>query len=205
MNNYMPTPNFYDDYIAHYGVLGMRWGVRKEESRARRDAKKNNKWAKSKNQPSSFKSSLLAGTYAATGNKKIGKALDKSNSADEKRWKNAQKIKKENKKNPKYDTSWANPNRISSKISERGKLITKRAAIAGLALSALSVAQTARNVKAVNKLMMSSDMGKLPVSHVLKKGSAKALAVGGLAFGAAVAGQGIHDYLKEKKKMKSNQ
>lgn len=31
MINYTPTPNFYDDYIAHYGVLGMRWGHRKKE------------------------------------------------------------------------------------------------------------------------------------------------------------------------------
>lgn len=40
MNNYMPTPNFYDDYIAHYGVLGMRWGVRKQERQVNREKRK---------------------------------------------------------------------------------------------------------------------------------------------------------------------
>ena len=26
MKEYMPTPDFYNDYIAHHGILGMKWG-----------------------------------------------------------------------------------------------------------------------------------------------------------------------------------
>ena len=45
-----------EDYLMHHGVKGMKWGVRKSE-----------RWANSKHQPSSFRSSYLAGAYAATG------------------------------------------------------------------------------------------------------------------------------------------
>lgn len=67
-----------DNQLQHYGVLGMKWGVRKTR-----------KWATSKTQPSSARSSVLAGVYAATGSKKVGKALDKSNDIDAKDWKRA--------------------------------------------------------------------------------------------------------------------
>lgn len=68
------------DDLMHYGVPGMRWGRRKIQ-----------KWATSKHQPSSVKSSVLSGVYAATGSKKIGKALDKSNDRDTANWKRAKK------------------------------------------------------------------------------------------------------------------
>lgn len=29
MQEYTPTPDFYNDYIAHYGVKGMKWGKKK--------------------------------------------------------------------------------------------------------------------------------------------------------------------------------
>lgn len=64
--------------LYHYGVKGMKWGVRRDK-----------KWASSPTQPSSYRSSSLAGTYAATGNKRIAKKLDKSNAKDAERWKKA--------------------------------------------------------------------------------------------------------------------
>lgn len=68
----------YTDELYHYGVKGMRWGVRKDR-----------KWASAKHQPSSARSSALAGIYAATGNKTVGKALEKSNAKDAERWERA--------------------------------------------------------------------------------------------------------------------
>ena len=64
-----------EDYLMHHGVKGMKWGVRKSE-----------RWANSKHQPSSFRSSYLAGAYAATGSETVGKKLDKSNDRDAKKW-----------------------------------------------------------------------------------------------------------------------
>lgn len=66
--------------LQHYGVKGMKWGVRKTR-----------KWATSKHQPSSARSSALAGIYAATGSKRVGKALDKSNDRDAADWQRAKK------------------------------------------------------------------------------------------------------------------
>lgn len=72
------------DELYHYGVPGMRWGRRKTR-----------KWATSKNQPTSAKSSFLSGVYAATGSKKVGRALDKSNDRDAENWKLAKQRYKE--------------------------------------------------------------------------------------------------------------
>lgn len=78
MWEYTPAPT--SDEIYHHGVKGMKWGKRKIR-----------KWATSEHQPSSVKSSVLAGVYAATGNKRIAKALDKSNEKDATNWKQAKK------------------------------------------------------------------------------------------------------------------
>ena len=64
--------------LYHYGVKGMKWGVRKER-----------KWAAHPVQPSSRRSSDLALMYLMTGSKRIGSALDKSNAKDKERWEKA--------------------------------------------------------------------------------------------------------------------
>lgn len=70
--------------LMHYGVKGMKWGVRKTR-----------KWATAKHQPSSARSSALAGLYAATGSERIGKRLDKSNDRDAANWQRTKKEYKE--------------------------------------------------------------------------------------------------------------
>ena len=71
-------------YLAHHGIKGQKWGIRRfqnedgsltpaGEKRAQKDADNGNKWATSQRQPSSVKSSILAGAYAARPTKLGGK------------------------------------------------------------------------------------------------------------------------------------
>lgn len=117
----------------HYGVKGMKWGVRRNN----RITSSDRKWAKSKHQPSSARSSALAGLYAATGNKRVGKALDKSNDRDAKRWEEAKrKVKNEklnktnktqnDKKKQVDDLYTRNKDRIVKEISEYEKKTGKK-------------------------------------------------------------------------------
>ena len=43
MTGYTPTPDYYNDYIAHFGIKGMKWGKRKAKIKRAID---NNKYVK---------------------------------------------------------------------------------------------------------------------------------------------------------------
>lgn len=133
----------YDEalYLAHHGVKGQKWGVRRYqnedgsltprgEARAKRDSEWGNKWATSKlHQPSSVRSSILAGAYAAHPTKLGGKLLDKSNDNDNARWKAArEKYSKMSKK----DKQAAKSDRIASLIVGTG--LAAASAVSGYAL-----------------------------------------------------------------------
>lgn len=98
--------------LMHYGVKGMKWGVRKDR-----------KLANAKHQPSSVRSSVLAGVTAATGNKRVARGLEKSNDRDALRWEQAKKRERARKAAEKALVATKNKPVKSVKTSE-GKRIT---------------------------------------------------------------------------------
>ena len=143
-----------DIYLAHHGILGQKWGVRRFQNkdgsltaagkaRARMDTEKGNKWALSKHQPSSVRSSIAAGLYAAKPNTKNANRLDKFNESDEIRYKAAR--------------DYANKNKQSVGIYD-GKLTKTQKAVGaiGTAIVLKSIADTHTNWKAANALITSS-------------------------------------------------
>ena len=55
MITYTSTPDYYNDYIAHYGILGMKWGHRKLDRQLAKTDKARNKTLKRRSKFQSFK------------------------------------------------------------------------------------------------------------------------------------------------------
>lgn len=164
----MEKDEFYDAlYLAHHGVKGQRWGVRRYqnedgsltplgEKRAQRDADKGNKWATSQWQPSSVRASIRAGSYAANPTKRNARRLDEANDRDEVRWKAA------------HEKYMAKSVDDRKKAIENGKKEKSKTAlkvglgIAGTALAAYGAYKLATNPKVRSAVQNGIDALKIP-------------------------------------------
>lgn len=124
--------------LQHFGVKGMKWGVRKQ-------------------QPSSVRSSILAGVYAATGNKRVARALDKSNDKDSEKWETAKKNQKI-KELKKADKAWAD-DVTKNAMGYGDKVLASKAGSAALSKSYNSLIKAGLSGSALNNGLQQSIAG----------------------------------------------
>ena len=194
----------YPTYLVHFGIKGQRWGIRRYQNedgtltaegkiRAKRDAFYANKWATSKNQPSSIKTSFAAGKYKANPNAKNAEKIRKLNNRDSIRWKSA---KEEYNKLSKFQRG------KNFEINRRSNNRAKIAALAvGGAFAAKSFSDSVKNYKAVNAFLY--DFGqRVPASTLVTKGTAKAAIVAGTAIAATYGTIKLSQFIKNNKRIK---
>lgn len=143
----MSVHMFVNGELHHAGIKGMKWGVRryqnKDGSLTPAGKKRYDKWADSKHQPSSVRSSVLAGVTAATGSKRAANALDKSNAKDAERWKRAKQQKKTSVK----ENIESEHKGLTDKQKEALKISV---AVAGTAVAAYGVYKVSEAIKDKN-------------------------------------------------------
>lgn len=183
--------DFESNYLAHHGILGMKWGKKNGPpyqlsnakhdkiiiKRGKKDAKEGNKWATSKHQPSSLRASLAAGSYAAHPTKRSGARLDKLNERDALRYKTARQEYK------KYTPKQREENKSS--VEKRNANQTKIVSTVAGTLAAKSIVDSFANWQAANALV--EGYARIPVSKLV---TSSAVQAGKVAAAAAIATYG---------------